>query len=243
MPALNHDTGRGAPHVPVSSGGATPIAADARRAFGARLRTHRERRGISLSAIAATTKVKSSLLDGLERGDLSRWPVGIYRRAFFRDYAAAIGLPVEIMTAEFAALFLNDPVENPAQPKPGDAASRAWSPVLRLTLDGSARLFSLARARVAVIDTAVILLASLAVAFVARADVWQVAAAIALFYYAVATACFGRSPVSWWLLRPPARAIVPEASAPRERTEAADLLLNSVQTSPSPSSPQAPGIH
>src|SRR5688572_9058184 len=84
----------------------TPVEAfDRRSAFCARLKIERERRGTSLAAIAEVTKVKGSLLEALERGDLSRWPKGIYRRAFFREYASAIGLPADLMVGEFLDLF------------------------------------------------------------------------------------------------------------------------------------------
>ena len=48
--------------------------------FGARLRQQREERGIPLSVIAGQTKIKLSLLEGLERDDLAHWPPGIFRR-------------------------------------------------------------------------------------------------------------------------------------------------------------------
>jgi hypothetical protein len=84
----------------------TPVeASDRRKAFCARLKSERERRGTSLATIAASTKIKASLLDALERADLSRWPKGLYRRAFFREYAAAIGLPVDETFSEFTELF------------------------------------------------------------------------------------------------------------------------------------------
>ena len=73
--------------------------------FGWRLRLSRERLGISLEAIAASTKINKSLLADLERDDVSKWPGGIYRRAFVREYAAAIGLPAEEVVAEFNELF------------------------------------------------------------------------------------------------------------------------------------------
>ncbi len=63
------------------------------QSFGQRLRLARERLGIPIETIAESTKIKRSLFADLERGDLSKWPSGIYRRAFVREYAAMIGLP------------------------------------------------------------------------------------------------------------------------------------------------------
>lgn len=73
--------------------------------FGPRLRRERERRGISLETIAAATKVGADLWDGLERNDFSRWPSGIFARAFIRDYARVIGLDAEDLVDEFCRLF------------------------------------------------------------------------------------------------------------------------------------------
>jgi transcriptional regulator with XRE-family HTH domain len=73
--------------------------------FGPRLRRERERRGISLQTIAAATKVGADLWDGLERNDFSRWPSGIFARAFIRDYARVLGIDGEELVDEFCRLF------------------------------------------------------------------------------------------------------------------------------------------
>lgn len=69
--------------------------------FGARLRYERERRQIALKSISESTKISLSLLEGLERDDVSRWPSGIFRTSFVRSYAAAIGLDQDVIVAEF----------------------------------------------------------------------------------------------------------------------------------------------
>jgi transcriptional regulator with XRE-family HTH domain len=69
--------------------------------LGARLRLQRERQQISLAAIAEQTKIKASLLEELERDDASHWPSGIFRRAFVRAYAQAIGLDADSVVREF----------------------------------------------------------------------------------------------------------------------------------------------
>src|SRR5882757_3941239 len=78
--------------------------------FGARLRQRRERQQIALTTIAEQTKIKVSLLEGLERDDVSHWPVGIFRRAFVRSYACAIGLEPTSVLEEFLALH-PDPLD------------------------------------------------------------------------------------------------------------------------------------
>jgi hypothetical protein len=65
--------------------------------LGSWLRRERERRGVSLTAISDQTKLSVSLLRGLEADDLSRWPGGIFRRAFARSYATAIGVDPDLV--------------------------------------------------------------------------------------------------------------------------------------------------
>jgi cytoskeletal protein RodZ len=69
--------------------------------FGARLRQRREAQQIALVTIAEETKIKLSLLEALERDDVSHWPAGIFRRAFIRAYAHGIGLNPDEVVREF----------------------------------------------------------------------------------------------------------------------------------------------
>jgi len=73
--------------------------------FGPRLRSERERRGISIETIVTVTKVGADLWLGLERNDFSKWPSGIFARAFLRDYAKAVGLDADDVVDEFCRLF------------------------------------------------------------------------------------------------------------------------------------------
>lgn len=85
--------------------------------FGARLRAQREERDIPLSQIAYDTKIKLTLLEALERDDVSCWPQGLFRRAWVRSYARAIGLDPEATVREFVALY-PDPAEQIPEPEP-----------------------------------------------------------------------------------------------------------------------------
>jgi transcriptional regulator with XRE-family HTH domain len=78
--------------------------------FGARLRQRREERGLDLVTIAERTKIKRSLLDELEQGNVSHWPSGFYRRAFIRAYAQALGLDADAVVREFQEVH-PEPVE------------------------------------------------------------------------------------------------------------------------------------
>jgi len=86
--------------------------------FGARLRLQRERQQLDVTAIAARMKIKASLLSELEHDDVSHWPAGIYRRAYLRDYARAIGLDPEPVVREFMELY-PDPMLGAAQQEAG----------------------------------------------------------------------------------------------------------------------------
>ncbi len=76
-----------------------------RDSFGPNLRRLRLQRGVSLEALAHSTKVSVALWEGLERNDLSRWPTGIYARGYVREYAYAIGEDAESVVDEFCRWF------------------------------------------------------------------------------------------------------------------------------------------
>src|SRR2546428_3691754 len=78
-----------------------------REAFGPNLRRLRVQRGISLESIAAATKVHTDLWAGLERNDFSRWPAGIYARAYVRAYAVEVGVDPDATVDEVCRLFPN----------------------------------------------------------------------------------------------------------------------------------------
>ncbi len=165
----------------------------ASESFGQRLRAERERRGIRLETIAASTKIKASLLGDLERDDVSKWPNGIFRRGFVREYAAAIGLAPDTVVAEFVTLF----------PDQGgsSAASVSSEPAsgLRLTLadDDAALNAVILQVLVAIAELCAVVTIGGGCAWLTGLDVWKACGAIALTYYPIASACFGRSPALW----------------------------------------------
>ena len=162
--------------------------------FGQRLRFGRERLGISLEAIAASTKINRSLLADLERGDASKWPPGIYRRAFVREYAAAIGLPADAVVSEFLELF---PEEGTPAVAPGADPSNEF----RLTLAEDriqARIGTVQRLLVAAVELCAVVGLGWLVATVTKSEFWTVCGAIALTYYPIAAACSTRVPTFGW---------------------------------------------
>ena len=118
--------------------------------FGAGLRQRREEQQIALSTIAEQTKIKLSLLEGLERDDMSRWPSGIFRRAFVRDYARAIGLQPDAVVREFLDRYPDPPEDVTAAlsaQAAADAAPASAGPPTRLRYLVGAAVGSLSRLR------------------------------------------------------------------------------------------------
>ena len=169
--------------------------------FGQRLRLERERRRITLASIAANTKISLHLLEGLERGQLSRWPSGIFRRSFIRAYAEAIGLDADDLTREFLERF-PDPPDLPFQ-SPASEARRISSnePVLRLNLadldvtSTRGRLLASMRPRWAAVawDVCVLLAVGLML-FVAFNRFWMPFAIATLAYYGASILILGNTP-------------------------------------------------
>ena len=60
--------------------------------IGDRLRQARERRGVSISDVSATLRIRASILDAFEREDHSELPPRVYALGQLRTYAAYLGL-------------------------------------------------------------------------------------------------------------------------------------------------------
>jgi transcriptional regulator with XRE-family HTH domain len=170
------------------------------RTFGAALRRERERRGITLDTIAEQTKVSAALLDGLERGDLTRWPAGIFRRAFVRGYADAVGLDSRTVLEAFLRIYPDEgaPAQAPAHVV---AAAFGQAQPLRLTLADDDKLRTvLSRSRV--VGAAIDLLAPTVTAAVVAALVtpsagWATLGCVAIGYHALGAIALGTTPGLW----------------------------------------------
>lgn len=185
-----------------------------RDTFGPRLRSERERRGISIETIAAVTKVGADLWVGLERNDFSKWPSGIFARAFIRDYAKAIGIDADELVDEFCRLFPqgdrraarlikaqaeiigHEPgtLEDPALiPRAGDRRSVARE----RKAEARARRIRLApRAVAAAVDVVCTLSLALIGPAVGGSGFWTSVGVTAILYYSVSTIFSGASPGS-----------------------------------------------
>ena len=169
-------------------------AAVARLAYCEQLKEVRLRRGVTLTEIAERSKVNQGLYTGLERADVSRWPTGIYRRSFFREYAVALGLPVDAALSEFLLLFPED-----GDQRISPALSMPAAP-LRLTLAGR-RWLRTSRLQVvaALVDVIMVAAITSAVAWWMPTGIGTAAAVVSVIYYSLATACLACTPGTWWL--------------------------------------------
>jgi transcriptional regulator with XRE-family HTH domain len=201
-----------------------PLVITARQ-FGSSLRRHRERQNITLKVVEARTKISVSLLAGLEKGDCSRWPAGIYSRSWVRAYAQVIGLDPEATVTQFAECF--------AETAFPDAPSRAESGgaeqvTLRLGLEpepGWRVRAALARTPFACIDLVLIL--SLALATWATGAVTLVSAAavaaVLIHTIGVVSGCGSTSGAIQHLVR-----VSRESAEARERRRARESTLAEV---------------
>jgi len=81
----------------------------------------RKKRGISLAAIAAATKISSRYLEAIENGRFDRLPGDVYARSYIRQYAKAIDYEVDALLQEYLSTL---PREAPAAAPPAD--QRHW---------------------------------------------------------------------------------------------------------------------
>ncbi len=64
----------------------------------------RRSKGISLDAIAESTKISKRFLEAIEQGDLTILPGGIYNSSYVRQYARAIDIDETELLEQFSLL-------------------------------------------------------------------------------------------------------------------------------------------
>lgn len=111
--------------------------------FGQELRTRRVERNISLSDIAADTRINQRFLEAIEKGQFDLLPQ-TYVRAFLREYASAVGLAPEGLIEQYAALRGEEAPPAPAQTR-STTAGTAPSPAGHKTADSARREAEISR--------------------------------------------------------------------------------------------------
>ena len=86
----------------------------------------RKRNGISLPAIAATTKISLRYLEAIEAGQFQRLPGGAYTISYLRQYAQAIHYDVNDLVESYRALLKSEAAAEPAPPHRDTWAGRVW---------------------------------------------------------------------------------------------------------------------
>lgn len=171
------------------------------RAFGESLKRHREVRGIALQTVAEKTKISPTFLVGLERGDCSKWPGGIYSRAWIRAYATAIGQDPEEVAAEFSRCFIQTAFPNgePVTAPPRPPGIPRVSP-FRLTLEPDPRERTrLMHRRLAFLVADILIAVAMAIALskLGPFEFWTVFAASVVTCHAVGLMGGGGSATGW----------------------------------------------
>jgi transcriptional regulator with XRE-family HTH domain len=187
--------------------------------LGARLRAAREMKGVTVADVADATKIKESLIAGLERGDLADWPDGVFRRAFVKEYARAVGLDPGAIVAEFV-WTQSDPVST----APGvERRSRPRLERPRLALESGRAVWlhdAGVRSLRALADVSIVALATALGATLTEVDAAWVGAAAAAVCYPLSLALFGETAATrahrWLEARAAGR---PFASTGRPATE------------------------
>jgi transcriptional regulator with XRE-family HTH domain len=186
------------------------------RAFGEALRRHREQSGVTIESIARQTKISAPLLRSLEKGDCSRWPTGIYSRAYVREYAVAIGLDPDDLAAQFSECFADTAFpERPVAKKEHAGFPPAEPMRLTLATEPGAQM-RIARRRVALVllDFLLIFVLAAALRITIVANFWMALAGVAIACHSLALAAGGRG--------------------------AADIFAGIFRTQPDPAAEEAP---
>ena len=87
--------------------------------FGERMRREREKRGVTLESISRTTKIRTHILEALEKEEFDKLPGGIVNKGFVRSYARFLGMNEEQVLKEFVEV-----AGDPEQPLPDPSVSR-----------------------------------------------------------------------------------------------------------------------
>lgn len=217
--------------------------------LGAYLKRERERRGLALRTISESTKVSVALLEGLEADDISRWPGGIFRRAFVRSYAQCVGLDPDDVVRRFEVQHRPpepvDPTSHPfgtvlntPEPAAAPAVRVVSAPPAIAPLPGRARMIGTAA------DLTVAVVLSFGSAAAGSRLLWPVLLISA--YYAAGVLLTGTSPMVALLsdqseprtAHPPAHE--PEPVAVRQQAQTVERRLQPRRTNERPRQRRGP---
>lgn len=96
--------------------------------FGAKFRTTREKKGISLDDVSNVTKISARMLQAIEQENFDQLPGGVFNKGFIRAYAKHLGLNDEEAVTDYLACLRQAQIdananwEPEARPAPPRAA-------------------------------------------------------------------------------------------------------------------------
>lgn len=102
--------------------------------IGQRLREERLQRGLSLEQVSEATKIKSSFLSAIEKGDYQKLPSSAYAQGFVQNYAQFLGLSKKETLALFRREFDQ---EKELQVLPEGMAGKSDFPLQRKKVHGT----------------------------------------------------------------------------------------------------------
>src|SRR5262245_14767387 len=211
------------------------MSTNSNHGLGPLLRSHRERQGLTLEALAESIKTKRSLLEDIERNDVSRWPPGIFGRALVREYAKSIGLPADDVVRQFLELLSPAEQCDPAAARCDDEMSDATAG-LRLTLaNGQVHTRRLIAQRLvgAAGELVFVLVTGCVVALATGFAIWTSIAIVALIWLPAAAVLCGHEALyrmlrvdQWRIFSTPSRsnALIGEPDVRAESSSPASIL-------------------
>lgn len=116
--------------------------------FGERMRRERHKRGITLDSVSQTTKIRTHILEALEKEEFQKLPGGIFNKGFVRSYARFLGINEEQVLKEFIAVAGDpeQPLPDPPVPRhpqiPPPQERHPWGGVATLVVCAIALLFA-----------------------------------------------------------------------------------------------------
>ncbi len=103
--------------------------------FGERLRRERQKRGITLESVSASTKIRPHNLQALEKEEFDKLPGGIFNKGFVRSYARFLEMNEEDVLKEFIEAAGDPEQPLPAPPAPPDMPeAKHRSPLARMSV-------------------------------------------------------------------------------------------------------------
>jgi cytoskeletal protein RodZ len=79
------------------------------------LATHRTAKGISLSLLETSTRIRLHFLQAIEAEDFDKLPGGVYSTSYLRQYAHAIGFDADLLLRRYREMI--EPKIEPAAPQ------------------------------------------------------------------------------------------------------------------------------